>query len=74
MTEMKDLLPEIDALARKSKTEGLTEDEKKRQHELRQRYLAIYRRGLRQTLENITVIDEEGNDVTPRKLHRKKVN
>ncbi|MBO6047265.1 MAG: DUF896 domain-containing protein [Erysipelotrichaceae bacterium] len=73
MAEIKDILPEINALAKKSKTVGLTEEEKARQKELRQQYLAIYRAGLKQTLESLTIIDPEGNDVTPNKIKAKRV-
>ena len=36
-----EMIQEINALAHKSKTVGLTEEEKKRQQELRQEYLRI---------------------------------
>lgn len=66
--EMEELLPAINALAKKSREEGLTDDEKKRQHALRQRYLELYRRGFKQHLESIRVVDEHGRDMTPRKM------
>lgn len=68
MTEMDKLLPEINALARKSKEEGLTDDEKARQQVLRARYLELYRHGFQQHLENIRVVDPKGRDITPRKM------
>lgn len=70
-----DLIKEINYLANKSKTVGLTEEEKKRQHKLRQEYLRIFRSGFKQQLKSIKVIDSEGNDVTPIKLkNAKKMN
>ena len=67
-----EMIHEINALAHKSKTVGLTEEEKKRQQELRQEYLRIFRSGFKQQLQSIKVVDEKGNDVTPRKLKKAK--
>ncbi|MCI9446280.1 MAG: DUF896 domain-containing protein [Lachnospiraceae bacterium] len=50
----------INVLARKSKAEGLTEDEKKEQALLRQEYIAIVRRNLRGQLDNIDVVNPDG--------------
>lgn len=47
----------INALAKKQKTVGLTEDERAEQHELRQEYLRDIRRNFRQTLESIEFKD-----------------
>ena len=63
-----EMIQEINALAHKSKTVGLTEEEKKRQQELRQEF----RSGFKQQLQSIKVVDEKGNDVTPRKLKKAK--
>ena len=43
--------------------EGLTEEEKKEQAELRKAYIMAIRRNLRGTLENIDLVDENGNVV-----------
>lgn len=51
----------INVLARKSKAEGLTEDEKKEQALLRQEYIAIVRRNLRGQLDNIDVVNPDGS-------------
>lgn len=54
----------ISELYRISQTEeGLTEDEKKEQAELRKAYIMAIRRNLRGTLENIDLVDENGNVV-----------
>ena len=51
----------INALARKSKAEGLTEAEKKEQALLRQEYIANVRRNLRGQLDNIDVVNPDGS-------------
>lgn len=51
----------INVLARKSKAEGLTEDEKKEQDLLRKEYIAIVRRNLRGQLNNIDVVNPDGS-------------
>lgn len=63
-----ELIREINELAHKSKTVGLTDEEKVRQQELRQEYLKAFRSGFKQQLQSIKVVDEKGNDVTPQKL------
>lgn len=63
-----ELIKEINELAHKSKTVGLTDEEKVRQQELRQEYLKAFRSGFKQQLQSIKVVDEKGNDVTPQKL------
>ena len=51
----------INFLARKSKSEGLTDEEKAEQTELRNEYRAYMRNGLMAELENTYIIDENGN-------------
>ena len=58
----------INELARKKKTVGLTPSEQEEQHTLRQEYLKAFRGGMRNHIEGLKVVDEEGNDVTPEKL------
>ena len=67
-----ELINEINELSRKSKTVGLTEVEKERQQELRAQYIKAFRSGFKQHLQNIKVVDEKGNDVTPRKIKNAK--
>ena len=50
----------INALYRKSKAEGLTEEEKKEQDLLRKEYIASVKSNLRSQLNNIDVINEQG--------------
>lgn len=63
-----ELVNRINALARKSKEEGLTEEEKEEQKELRKEYLKMIRGQVENHLTSIKVVDEEGNDVTPDKV------
>jgi len=51
----------INTLARKSKAEGLTEQEKKEQKELRQKFLESVRGNLRAQLNNIDVVNPDGS-------------
>ena len=50
----------INASYRKSKAEGLTEEEKKEQDLLRKEYIASVKNNLRNQLNNIDVINEQG--------------
>ena len=53
----KEKIDRINFLAKKSKTEGLTEEELKEQAELRKEYLESIRANFRQTLESIEYKD-----------------
>ncbi len=64
-------LKRINELARKQKTEGLTEAEKAEQAKLRQEYLKAFKKNLTAQLDNTYIVDEKGNK---RKLERKKLN
>ncbi|HIS28552.1 MAG TPA: DUF896 domain-containing protein [Candidatus Avamphibacillus intestinigallinarum] len=64
----KDKLNRINALAKKSKEEGLTAEEKKEQRVLREEYLGNIRSSFTNQLKTMTVIDPEGKDVTPKKV------
>lgn len=67
-----EMIKEINELAHKSKTEGLTDEEKARQQELRQAYLHAFRSGFKEQLKNIKVVDANGKDVTPHKIKKMK--
>ena len=58
MTE--ELLSRINYLAKKSKTDGLTEEEKEEQKNLRMQYIAEFRQGMQNTLDNVYVLDKDG--------------
>jgi len=59
----------INELSKKSKTVGLTEEEKVEQMQLRKEYVAAFKASLVAQLENTYVVDEKGNK---RKLGSKK--
>lgn len=58
----------INELARKSKETGLTDDEKAEQEALRREYIDAYKNSLVCQLENMYIVDEQGNK---RKVKRK---
>lgn len=64
----KEKLNRINALAKKSKNEGLSDKEKKEQQKLREEYLQNIRKSFTGTIKNMTVIDPNGDDVTPEKV------
>ena len=57
----------INELAAKSRTEGLTEEEKSEQAQLRAEYIAAYKQSLIGHLENVRIVDEKGNKTPLRK-------
>lgn len=58
----------INELSKKAKEGTLTEREAKERSVLRKEYLESFRKSMRTTIENVKVVDEEGNDVTPAKV------
>ncbi|MBR3927663.1 MAG: DUF896 domain-containing protein [Clostridia bacterium] len=58
---VKEKLDRINYLAKKSKQEALTPEEAQEQAALRKEYLEEFRRGFRAQLENIVIVDEDGN-------------
>ena len=62
----KESIDRINELARKSKAEGLTEEEKAEQAALRKEYLADIRKSLEATLSNVYFVEEDGSQ-TPLK-------
>ncbi len=58
MTEEK--IERINVLARKSKAEGLTEEEKAEQQALRREFIDDFKRNLRGQLDSISVKEEDG--------------
>lgn len=57
----------INFLARKAKSEGLTDAEKAEQQKLRAEYIAAYRKSLRAQFDNMVLVDEDGNERTLKK-------
>jgi uncharacterized protein YnzC (UPF0291/DUF896 family) len=68
------ILGRINELSRKQHAEGLNEQEKKEQTELRTEYLQQIRGQVHDMLLGVSVIDDNGEDVTPSKLAADKMN
>ncbi len=66
MTQEK--IDRINFLARKQKTEGLTEQEKQEQYILRREYIESFKQSLIGQLENTYIVEPDG---TKRKVTRK---
>ena len=66
---MDKLIKSINELYAKSKNEGLTGEEKVEQAELRKKYIQSFRQGVVNTMENVRIVDKDGNK---KKLERKK--
>lgn len=64
----KEKINRINELSRKSKNEGLTKSEEKEQQSLRQEYIKTFRKSFKNQLSTVKVVDEEGTDVTPKKI------
>jgi len=58
---MEELIKRINELSRKSKTIGLTDEEKEEQQRLRQEYLKIFRNNFKATLDSVVIVDKDGN-------------
>ena len=67
----KQKIDRINVLAKKSKAEGLTPEEKAEQKQLRDEYIAEYRANLKAQLDNTVIVDADGNR---RSLRRKPYN
>ncbi len=64
------ILKKINVLSRKEKEIGLTEIEKTEQANLRKEYLQIFRGSIDSLLLNSTIIDPNGDNVTPERLRK----
>lgn len=62
MEELK--ITRINELYKKSKSVGLTKEEEKEQQELRTEYIQAIRKNLRGTLDNVSIVNEDGS-ITP---------
>ncbi|MBR3988655.1 MAG: DUF896 domain-containing protein [Clostridia bacterium] len=68
----KKMIARINELAKKKKTEGLTEAETKEQKELYKVYLAEIRGQFSQTLDNVSVKEVDGSVVPFKEAYAKK--
>ena len=66
---MEKLIKRINELAKKSKEQGLSEEEKAEQATLRQEYIRRFRQGFENTMSSVYIMDEKGNK---RKVEKKK--
>ena len=57
----KEKIDRINELAKKQKSVGLSEDEKKEQAELRKEYIENIRNSLRADLNNISIVEKDGS-------------
>lgn len=55
----KEMIDRINFLARKSKQEGLNDEEKAEQQELRQKYIEYIKGQVRQQLDSVKFVEEE---------------
>ncbi|WP_339020149.1 DUF896 domain-containing protein [Spiroplasma endosymbiont of Atherix ibis] len=60
---MEHLLKRINELAAIAKKRNLTQEELKERDKLRQEYIKLFRSGFEQQLENLIVVDEDGNEI-----------
>ncbi len=58
---MEQLIARINELARKSRNEGLSAEEKEEQAALRAQYIKSFRQGMEHALSNVYIVDEQGN-------------
>lgn len=63
----KEKIERINFLAKKSKAEGLTDEEKEEQQLLRNEYRESFRRNLSSQLDNTYIVDKNGNKSKLRK-------
>lgn len=63
----KEKIDRINELARKQKSEGLTEEEKQEQYVLRREYIESFKQSLVAQLENTYIVEPDG---TKRKVKR----
>ncbi len=71
MTEEK--IERINVLARKSKAEGLTEEEAKEQQILRREFIEDFKRNLRGNLDNISIKEADGSITNLGERHAKRM-
>lgn len=68
--EEKRVLKRINELYHKKESQGLTKAEAQERKELHQKFLANFRAGFKQQLEDTVIIDKNGNEVTSERAKR----
>ena len=58
----KELIERINQLARKQRSEGLTDEERAEQQKLRKSYLACFRENMKNVLDQIEIVDVPPRD------------
>ncbi|WP_216827893.1 DUF896 domain-containing protein [Alkalihalobacterium elongatum] len=64
----KEKIARINELASRAKTTGLTNKEAEEQKQLRAEYVKTFRASFKQQLHSVKIVDEKGQEVTPKKL------
>lgn len=67
---MEKLVKRINELSKLAKERDLTPDEIMERQKLRKKYLGLFRQNFESQLKNVTVVDEQGQDVTPEKIKK----
>ena len=69
MSRMEELINEINHLAHKDKTIGLTPEEEEKFSQLRKEYIELFKEGFKKNyLDNMYIVDEKGNKVKVKKV------
>lgn len=69
MDRMDELIKEINHLAHKDKTIGLTPEEEVKRAELRKEYVKLFKEGFKKNyLDKMYIVDEKGNKVKVKKV------
>lgn len=69
-----DKIKRINELYKKAKAEGLTKEEQSEQKKLRQEYVQAVRGSLKNRLESIILVDENGKELGPITKQNKFIN
>jgi len=59
--EFEKIIERINELARKNKSEGLSDEETAEREELRKQYLTVFKGNFRQQLDKIEIVDDKDN-------------
>ena len=59
----------INELYHKKQTEGLTPEEQAEREELHKKFIANFRAGFKQQIENLVLIDKNGKEITSEKAN-----